>query len=219
MSIKILWTNRQGYRELICKRFYASVIAKELGLGNNNTTDTYNSINNSSIDTIINSNINDLKSQFGIDDVNIEHHCLPRMYWLPKMHKSPIKARFIIASPKSLIKPLSRAITSQLFVFFIDNDKCRFFSGVNTFWVVQNNKQITDAINKLNERNKANSISTFDFSTLYTKLPHNKLLMVLHHLIDFCFDEVKINSFKLINLEHVALERLTTIGYVLVNNK
>ena len=29
---------------LICKRFYASVIAKKLGLGNNNTRDTYNSI-------------------------------------------------------------------------------------------------------------------------------------------------------------------------------
>ena len=41
-----------GNIALICKRFYASVIAKELGLGNN-TTDTYNSINNSSTDTII----------------------------------------------------------------------------------------------------------------------------------------------------------------------
>ena len=53
---------------------------------------------------------------------------------------------------------------------------------------MQNNKPVTDAVNKLNKRNKAKSISTFDFSTLYTKLPHNKLLMVLHHLIDFCFD-------------------------------
>ena len=109
-----------GKIALICKRFYASVIAKELGLGNNNTTDTYNPINNSSTDTIINSNINDLKSKFGIDDVNMENHCLPHMYWLPKMHKSPVKARFIIASPKSSIKPLSQAITSAFRLFFID---------------------------------------------------------------------------------------------------
>ena len=148
--------------------------------------------------------INGLKSKFGIDDVNIVNQCLPHMYWLPKMHKSPIKARFIIASPKSSIKPLSQAITSAFRLFYRQiesyNDKCRFFSGVNTFWVVQNNKPITDAINKLNERNIANSISTFDFSTLYTKLPHNKLLMVLHHLIDFCFDGgenkfIQINKF------------------------
>ena len=108
-----------GNIALICKRFYASVIAKKLGLGNNNTTDTYNSINNSSTDKIMNSNINDLKSKFGIDDVNIENLCC--MYWLPKMHKSPIKARYIIASPKSSIKPLSQAITSAFrLLLFID---------------------------------------------------------------------------------------------------
>ena len=65
---------------------------------------------------------------------------------------------------------------------------------------MHNNKTITDAINKLNERNKANYISTFDFTTLYTKLPHNKLLIVLHHLIEFCFDGdenkfIQINKF------------------------
>ena len=32
------------------------------------------------------------------------------------------------------------------------------------------------------------SVLTFDFSTLYTKLPHNELLMVLNSAIDFCFD-------------------------------
>ena len=43
-------------------------------------------------------------------------------------------------------------------------------------------------MNELNKRRKATSVSTFDFSTLYTKLPHNKLLMILNSLIDFCFD-------------------------------
>ena len=65
---------------------------------------------------------------------------------------------------------------------------CRFFTVINTFWVVQNNKPVIDAINGLNRRRKATSFSTFDFSTLYTNLPHNKLLMVLNSLIGFCFD-------------------------------
>ena len=30
-------------------------------------------------------------------------------------------------------------------------------------------------------------MSTFDFSTLYTKIPHNKLLYVLNEIIDFVF--------------------------------
>ena len=133
-----------------------------------------------------------MKIKFGIDNIPIENHRLPNMYWMPKMHKNPIKARFIIASPKSSIKPLARTITSVFRLFFRQiqtyNDKCRFFTGVNTFWVVQNNKPVIDAMNGLNKRRKATSVSTFDFSTLYTKLPHNKLLMVLNSLIDFCFD-------------------------------
>ena len=63
-----------------------------------------------------------------------------------------------------------------------------FFTGVNTLWVVQNNKPVIDGMNGLNKRKKAISVSNFDFSTLYTKLPHSKLLMVLNGLIHFCFD-------------------------------
>ena len=111
---------------------------------------------------------------------------------MPKMHKNPIKARFIIASSKSSIKRLARTITSVFRLLFRQietyNDECRFFTGANTFWVVQNNKPVIDAMNGLNKRRKATSVSTFDFSTLYTKLPHNKLLMVHNSLIDFCFD-------------------------------
>ena len=63
-----------------------------------------------------------------------------------------------------------------------------FFTRFNIFWVAQNNKPVIDAMNGLNKQRKATSVSIFDFSTLYTKLPHNKLLMVLNSLIDFCFD-------------------------------
>ena len=115
------------------------------------------------------------------------------MYWMLKKHKNRLKARFIIAFPKSSIKPLARTITSVFRLFFRQiqtcNDKCRFFTGVHIFWVVQNNKPVTDVMNGLNKRRKATSVSTFDVSTLYTKLPHNKLLMVLiNSLIDFYFD-------------------------------
>ena len=43
-------------------------------------------------------------------------------------------------------------------------------------------------MNGLNKCRKATSVSTFDISILYTKLPHNKLLMVLNSSIAFCFD-------------------------------
>ena len=133
-----------------------------------------------------------MKIKFAIDNIPIESRRVPIMYWIPKMHKNPIKARFIIASPKSSIKPLARTIISIFRLLFRQiqtyNGKCRFFTGVNTFWIVQNNKPVIDAMSGLNKRRKAISVSTFDFSSLYTKLPHNKLRMVLNSLIDFCFD-------------------------------
>ena len=47
-------------------------------------------------------------------------------------------------------------------------------------------------MNGLNKRRKATSVSIFNFSTLYTKLPHNELLIVLNTLIEFCFGEGEI---------------------------
>ena len=69
-----------------------------------------------------------------------------------KMHKNPIKARFIIASPKPSIKSLARTITIIFRLFSRQmqtyNDKCRFLTGLNTLWVVQNNKSVIDAVNE-----------------------------------------------------------------------
>ena len=52
----------------------------------------------------------------------------------------------------------------------------------------------------MNARSKGTSISTFDFSTLYTKIPHDKLISVLNSIVDFCFnggecDFLAINDF------------------------
>ena len=114
------------------------------------------------------------------------------MHRMPNMHKIPIKAGFITASPKSSTAPVVRPIASTFRLFFGQiqtyNDKCRFFIGVKTSQIVQNNTPVIDVMNKLNECMKVTFISTFDFSTFYNKLPHNKLLMVLNSLIDICFD-------------------------------
>ena len=67
------------------------------------------------------------------------------------------------------------------------HNKSRYFSHVNTFWVIQNNQPVLKAIDKINQKTNAKSVVTYDFSTLYTKIPHNKLLDVLEEVIDFCF--------------------------------
>ena len=107
-----------GNIALLSKRFYASVITGELGLNNNTSTDTYNNSGGLSANDIIDGNIRDLKIKFEIDNIPIENHQLPNIYWMPKMHKNPIKATVIIASPKFSIKPLARTITSIFCLFF-----------------------------------------------------------------------------------------------------
>ena len=104
---------------LICKIFYASLITRELGLNNNPSTDTYNNTDGVSVNDIIDKNIRDLKIKFDIDKVPIENHRLPNMYWMPKLYKNTLIARFVIASPKSSIKSIASNITSVFcsFVF------------------------------------------------------------------------------------------------------
>ena len=177
-----------GNVAIICKRFYAKVLVDELGLKENRSS-TYKKIN-SSAETVIERNVKDLRKKFGIE-VSEENRCLPHIYWLPKMHKTPLKFRFIIAAPKCSIKPLSKAITSvfRLFYNLIENfnSKDLYYSSVKSFWVIQNNQKVLESLTRLNKRKKGSCISTYDFSTLYTKIPHDKLLDVLFEITDFCF--------------------------------
>ena len=101
-----------GNIPLVCKIFYASVITRELGLNNNSSTDTCSKAGGLSANDIIDKNIRDLRIKFGNDNIPIENHRLPNMYWTSKTFKNPIKARFIVASPESSIKPLARTIAS-----------------------------------------------------------------------------------------------------------
>ena len=105
---------------------------------------------------------------------------------MPMIYKKSIMSRFVIPSPTSSIRPLAKPKIYQFVVCFLD--KWKLLRSVNTFWVVENNKPVTDAVNKLNKLRKANFISIFDFSTWYTKLSGNTIFMVLKNLIDFRFD-------------------------------
>ena len=69
--------------------------------------------------------------------------------------------------------------------------KGKVWSGIKTFWTIQNSYPVISSINKLNICKAAKSMSTFDFSTFYTKIPHDKLLYVLNEIIDLTFKSGK----------------------------
>ena len=72
----IYYAHDRGNIALACKRIYTSVTAKELGLNNNSSTDTYNKINKLPANDIIDKNVKDLNIKFGIYKIPIGFDCL-----------------------------------------------------------------------------------------------------------------------------------------------
>ena len=114
------------------------------------------------------------------------------MYQNPKLHRNPVDSRFIIASKNYSTKPFSKAFSNVFKLIYsqIENfhRKSKFLANYSKFWVLQNVDPIIENTNIINRKKKAKSITTHDFSTLYTTLPHDKLIKRFCNVIDFVFD-------------------------------
>ena len=102
---------------------------------------------------------------------------LQYIYWIPKMHKNPYKHRFIAGSSKCSTKPLSIFLTKLLTHItqglqeYCETAYSR--SGINQMWILKNSKELLEHL-KSPTLNHETSIKSFDFSTLYTTIPHQK---------------------------------------------
>ena len=115
---------------------------------------------------------------------------LPYLYWTPKLHKSPVKHRFIARSSKCTAKQLSSLLTKILTVIKTGLEKyCSIktsHTGVNNMWILQNCTNLLSSLSYL-EVHRATSIQTFDFSTLYTSVPHDLLKSRMNNLRNDAF--------------------------------
>ena len=107
------------------------------------------------------------------------------------MHYNPSRARFIIASSSCSTKPLS-TLTSKIFKHIFNqvrnfHEKSTFYKNYNRFWVIENSSPVIEKFTKINSKKNAKDISTYDFSTLYTKLQHDDLINNLNDIVDFAF--------------------------------
>ena len=161
----------------VCKRYYALVLLKELGLVGSSTS-TYSKISQHTQDDIIKRHQEELKLKFNIT-VPDTMLCLPDIYWTPKLHKTPVKFRFIIASKCCSTQILTKNVSSVFSLFQKQvetyHQKAHFYSGIKTYWIVQNREPVIRAVNNSHTRRSAKCLSSYDFSTLYTKIPHDKL--------------------------------------------
>ena len=160
----------------ICKAFYYSCLLNELDNSDRgNASSTYQRTNLSKSEILINHR--SVLSSFGVntkdDDID-----LPSLYWIPKLHKDPYKQRFIAGSSRCSTKPLSKLLTSILTAVKEGLKKyCNSIyshSGINQMWILKNSKELLDNLQS-HSLNSIHSIKTYDFSTLYTTIPHTKL--------------------------------------------
>ena len=138
--------------------------------------------------SVVNGHCNHLALKFSVC-VNERQGRLPTMYWLPKLHKRQYEARFIANSSSCTTTELSKLLTSCLTA--VKNHVIKYCekvcgrSGKNLFWSIKNSGEI---LNKLKSRGfRATSLTTYDFSTLYTILLHNSIKEKRINLIELTF--------------------------------
>jgi predicted GIY-YIG superfamily endonuclease len=115
---------------------------------------------------------------------------LPVLYGLPKLHKNPPKYRFIAAANNSTSKPFAQLL-HQILTHCKDHfyNFCKVIesrTGKKMYISIENSEQVLQHIRC--QRKKIESAAAYDFSTLYTKLPHHIVEKNLHQLVDKLFN-------------------------------
>ena len=179
---------------IICKRYYIETLTKELRLDNCSTpagNATY-TLCQMSFEDIVNTDDTFMKS-LGIE-LSDDDNRLPYLYWTPKLHKSPVKHCFIAGSSKCTTKQLSSLLTKILPVIKTGLEKyCSIKTsqtGVNNMWILKNSTKLLSSLGHLGVH-RATSIQTFDFSTLYTSIPHDLLKSRMNNIINNAFKHKK----------------------------
>ena len=172
----ITWTRQI----IIWKRHYVEVLKGEL-----NSTSTYAPAQLTK-DQLLVHHINSLTKI----DVKVDKCELHTFYRLPKLHKLPYKSRFISNSSHCSTTILSKHITSALTVvkdhIIKYSETALSNSNVNYFLSIKNSSEV---IEKLRLRNfRGSQVSSFDFSTLYTSLPHELSKAKVLSLVNWCFN-------------------------------
>ena len=99
------------------------------------------------------------------------------MYVIPKFHKNPTKFRFITSSVNCITKDIS--ILLNLILNELYN---RVELESESSWIIRNNKRVLESLEECNANPGLpgnHMITSFDFSTLYTALPHGDLIRCL----------------------------------------
>ncbi len=184
---------------IVCKKFYIKCLMKELDLLKEpkkakplSANKTYQRLKIKANDVVKRHVKYMKKHNISLDE---SQQKLPFLYWIPKMHKNPSKQRYIAASHSRSTKPLSKMITYCLKLIQQTHvNHCKTItknSGYNRMWIVDNSMEVIQKIVDFKKKGPAKNIRTYDFSTLYTSIPHSKLKKEIAWVISECFNDKK----------------------------
>ena len=201
---------------VVCKKYYLDVVLKEL-----ESTNTYQEVHSDCI-SVVSRHLKYMVQNYIFVQEQQEH--LPSFYWLPKLHKNPYGARFIAASNKCTTKQLSSLLTSCFKTILIHYKQyCSGIyknTGVNCFWIIDNSMEVLDRLRNINRTSRAKSFDSFDFSTLYTNIPHEALKTNIRNLIREAF-KVRGSKYLIVSKDgkaHWSLEPSLWSACVSVDN-
>ena len=113
--------------------------------------------------------------------------CIPRIFWNPKLHKSPYKARFIAGASNCTTKQLSIYVNKALKVLKSYYSKyCNTVyrnTGINWNWSINSSNQFLEKLQHIDVYN----LQVYDFTTLYANLELNIVETLLYEMIDLLF--------------------------------
>ena len=168
---------------VVCKKFYVQLHHDEI---NSNTYE----LHNESVEDIIKRHETFLQSM-GIK-MHPDNRQLPYLYATTKMHKTPTKFRYITSGKCTSLTQLSVAVGLCLQRGLrVAKNQSRYnnkFHRRNDFYVIDSNVDILDFMFNSNLCSGRKDITTFDFSTLYTSIPHDQLKVNLSNFVNRIFD-------------------------------
>ena len=167
----------------ICKRYYMDIISKEITQSN-----TFQ------LSTVSQDNIIDSCNQFlNTHSIQSSKDRLSFLYWTTKMHKNPTSHRYITSGVDTVLSELSINVTHclKLLLKSARNSRKYKFSGqqgINNISIIDNHEKVINFMNMCNKSKSKKTVKTYDFSTLYISIPHDKLKNKLSEFISKMFD-------------------------------
>ena len=176
---------------IICKKYYIEVMSNEI---QNSTTFQRVSDNKDRF-------VAKIHSKFPSKPYKLCNDKLPYLYATSKMHKDPINFRFITAGRDTAFSDIS-IVVSKCLKLLMNTARTSLLYRIkeidNCIFVIDSRNKVINFLNKCNQEKGSKQSSTWDFSTLYTKIPHIKLKEKLSVFVTKVFDCVK-NSSKAAN--------------------